>query len=226
MYQIGQKLTKQKSKLPKMALSIVILAVLIISGYFVINHRLKPSTYIKQSSGYSDTARYDYQVKEINFPIFSISVPTSWDSYTKKDDANLETEFAFKSTGSSNYQNLQLYIDKTPTKMAISRVLVVSSKVDSMSVEGTVSDKCSNPQSDEGNQNGVISKWQNVSYLCDTGNNFGTVVGITSGDSLNSVNLKSPSTGQNYKLYVKAMYSDMNPDYSQMINALKSIRVK
>lgn len=225
MYREGQKLIKQRSSRIKIMILVIILAFMLVGGFLFAERSLKPNTYIKQSSGYSDTARYDYQVREYSFPTFSIKVPNSWTIYSNKDDSNIETAYAFRSTSNSNYQTLQLFIDKAPSKVAVSKVLVVSAKGDSIVTEGSVSDNCAYNQ-DGGNQNGFMAKWQNISYLCDSANAFGSIVGISSADSLNSVNLASPSNGQNYKLYVKATYSDMNPDYSQMINALKSIRVK
>jgi hypothetical protein len=165
MYKIGQKYTKQKRRWWPWIIILLFLLLTSFIGYKLIQKQIKPQTTFKQSTGYEGKVSFNYKTKEYNFPTFTIEVPDTWVPLTNQDDSALDTNYAFKSTADKNYQTMLIYLDKTPAKLAVSKVLIVSSQGASLAVEGSVSDNCEGNNATTDRDSTFVTKMQNISYL-------------------------------------------------------------
>jgi len=224
MYQINRKF---KPKKPKYKLWIFLTLMVIVLGFLgikIIAKGMTPNTEISQATGKQTKISYAVNKRTFDFPALSISVPGNWTIVTNADDPTLEANYAFKSNGNANFQTLQIFIDKAPSKPGVGKVLIVKSLGSSMDVVSSVSDNCTKDQNGT-NRTASVTKEQGIDFTCDYSGTYSNALGISSANSLDSVNLQGTS-GKTYKVYVKGIFADTNPDYSNMIDAIRSIRMK
>ncbi len=76
------------------------------------------------------------------------------------------------------------------------------------------------------NQLGVPASYQGVNFLCDQRAQPRIVTGIASPDGINTINLKSRTTGAVHKFFVSYIDHDNISDYTVFYDAIKSLRLQ
>ena len=225
MYRINRKFKPKKPKY-KLWISLTVIFVIVsFVGIKMIARSMKSNTQINQATGKQTKVNFTVNRRTFDFSEISISVPTNWTIMTTKDDATLDANYAFKSNDTNNFQTLRIYVDRAPSRPGMGKVVIVRSTGSGMEVVSSVSDNCAKDQNGT-NRTPAVTKEQGVDFTCDYSGVASNALGISSANSLDSVNLLGSTTGKTYKVYVKGVFGDTNPDYSDMLEAIKSIRMK
>ena len=172
---------------------------------------------------------------DISEAIFSVSLPGQW-KQTQKNWDNRYVSWQWTSQDKkASARWFEVYQDTIPTDMPVNYLLPVTSLGNNLEL-GTISDNCVNftpgasPTSDRPTYTplakaSLLSKWQQVNFLCDNANVSHQVVGVGSKEGINSVTLSGPLKGS-HKFFL--VYSDSNfiPDFSIFSTILATFQVK
>lgn len=224
MYRFGER-PHNHHKLWLTLIGFVVIACLAV---FAVLHLLKADTNIGQTPPPLTTTVTSNSPKLVTVqePLFSLSLPEDWQPRDNTDTPK-PTYSWHGTTSKDNTRWMNIYVDDIPATMAVNRVLPVESNGTTLTLTTDVSDNCTTftglPSNDQ--KNSVLAKWQGISFLCDTGNYLRDVVGTSSTDGVNSVQLTSATTGI-HKFFFTYTDNSASPDYSVFMDALKSFHLK
>lgn len=204
----------------------VILALGGFVGWRYLQSHLKPHTEL--ASGKATTTRIDYKVttKKYNEPNFVISLPATWKQMTLP--ASSYRMYAWQLLDKGTSQQLTIYEDTIPAKLAVNRVLMVEGQNSTVSLLGQASDNCANfADGTTGTANGigVKARWQGIDFWCDRSNIQRDVIGTSSAEGINTVSLTT-SLGQAHRYFFTFTNTQLNPDYTVFYNALQSFHMQ
>lgn len=230
MYRAGKH--PKQGRRRKRAVWLMIFALLLIGGitlYNIVNKELQPKTVIKQAAPRTSKAVFETKTKHYEEADFSLDLPNDWVTVPRPTATPYQSYTWRSSDRVTDSEEITIYEDTIPVNFAVNRVLIVSGQQDHLQLEGSVSDNCSTftqGLSPAAGQVGVPAKWQNISFLCDQFNKQREVVGTSSSDGVNTVLLKTESTGKTHKFFFSYTTHDGNPDYSAFLSALQSFRTR
>jgi hypothetical protein len=167
-----------------------------------------PNTGVFEGSTFKLTLPSDWKP----MPVTDTPTPTySWHGKSKDDVARW----------------IDVYVDADVATFSLNRVVSVQANGAGLSVTSEVSDNCTNFTGAPvgSGQSHIQAKWQNLTFLCETGNYARDVVGTVSPDGLNTVIVTGPLKGMHHYLFV---YTDnsASADYKIFTDALKSFVAK
>lgn len=171
-------------------------------------------------------------VKNFETAQFSFQLPNDWEPFRLASQP-AGSQSWHNTAGNKGVRILTVYLNPAPGSVAVNRVLPVETANDRLSVAGSLSDNCTNftaPSRQQTGQSVAVAKWQNVEFLCDTGNYTRNVVGIASPASdtntaVGGVSLVGPTGGAQR---VMITYTDHgpSPDYSALTSLVPTFRLK
>jgi hypothetical protein len=171
------------------------------------------------------TVSYDApKLQQIMEPNFTISIPAGW-KQTPNNNAIPAPTYNWQGvSGEDRNRWLSVYVDMKLPNLAVNRALHIQTNGAAINVISGTSDNCTSftgPNNSSGVQQ---AKWENITFLCDTGNYERDVVGIVSPDGLNNINVTGTKGLHAYFF----TYTDntSQPDYTIFANALASFRAK
>lgn len=225
MYQLDKR--THHHRLLRNGLVIIVLAAVGFFGYRLMHATTPPHGTIHNAPPLSTA--YDTgssATMHVDKPLFTMNLPKGWKQVAVSTSGlNLPT-YEFKSPA-AQAQDLAVYIDATPTTLAVNRVVVVTPQGAGMSYE-TVSDNCSNftnPTATETARGIAQGKWQGTAFLCDIGNFERDVVGLASTSGTNIVTLTGPTVGQ-HQVFMAYTDNNVNPDFGTLYSILTSFKLK
>jgi hypothetical protein len=188
---------------------------------------LKPETTLQQAKAVTRTVNYDAKTKHYDEADFGIDLPVSFQPIPRPPGPYQSYSWLTSNKGSDAAQ-IDVYEDTIPTNLALNRVQIVEAEGDHLRLDGAVSDNCSKftkGLTRAPGQSGVPAKWLDVNFLCDQSNQARDVIGTSSTDGINIINLRGP-TGAVHKFFFVYTNQDITPDYTTFLNVLQSFRVK
>lgn len=226
MYRAGAR-PKNKKRRRRIWLIVILLLILISwFSYGAIKKAATPKSEIKQAQATYKKIDYSKKTQTFSNEYFEIELPATWRSINQSSGSY--KTFSYQSNNGSDGQIMQIFIDTIPVNFAVNRALIVKSQGEKVSVESPISDNCTAYTKNAANvgQYGAAARWQGVDFLCDMANTLRNVIGTSSVDGVNTVNLSSPSTGRQYKVFFTDTANGINPDYNTFVSAVNSFRLK
>ncbi|MDB5170797.1 MAG: hypothetical protein JWO35_491 [Candidatus Saccharibacteria bacterium] len=228
VYKAGKRDTKKKRRKALWLFVLLVVIGLAGTGYIFVRDALKPQTVLKQSKATQKKVTYETKTKHYELPDFTIDIPIAWTPVARP--AGPYQSFTWQtSEHGTNGQSIEIFEDTIPPNFGFNRALIVSGQSDHLNIEGTASDNCSKytkKQTTMVNQFSAVAKWQGVDFLCDLSNVQRDVIGTSSTDGINTVILKSPSTGAAHKFLFSYTNHGTNPDYTVFYEAIQSFRMQ
>lgn len=226
MYQLGRRSRHHKLLLAAFA-GIVLLSVGF-GTFKLINLKTAPDAHIINSppviTPYDPMGSAKVHIDET---LFRMDLPTGWKA--KGRTADIYAGYSFQSPNPGT-QLLTVYIDNLPTSLAVNRVLAVQAQGSQIGHD-TVSDNCVNflppsslntPQAKT--QKVVNAKWQNVEFYCDVGNYQRDVVGTSSAEGINRIDLQGATS--RHSLFFAFTDNGASPDYAVFYSILDNFALK
>ena len=190
--------------------------------------QIEPRTTLTQATATTKRVEYTPQTKRYDLDGFSIAVPAEWRLVPRPAGPYQTYTWQHSEQGTNGVQ-LQIYKDTIPVNFALNRVINVEAAPSGLRVSSALSDNCSTFTkniSPVPNRVGAPARWQGVDFLCDQANPERDVIGTSSKDSINTVQLRNPTTGQTNKFFFTYTNYDISPDYSAFITALNSFKLQ
>ena len=224
MYRLGER----KHSHRKLIISLICLSVLILAGAIAAVIFLKPDTHI--STPPKVVVRkivYDTpKVSTFEGATFKIQLPSDWKVMTVTDTP--QPTYTWHGTSKTDANRwIDVYVDADLATFSINRVIAAQANGTGISVTSDVSDNCTSftGVTPDSTHSYTQAKWEGVPFLCETGNYSRDVVGTSSPDGLNTINITGPVSGLHHYFLVYTDNSE-SPDYSFFTNALKSFQAK
>ncbi len=228
MYRLGKH---QKSKRRRLIFWLAVLAflvLLVVIAIHVVGAWLRPNTVITKSKPRVSKLVIENKTTHYQETDFSVDLPVAWKQVERP--SNVYQIYAWQTSQSGGKgQEVDIYEDTIPPNFAVNRVLIIEGQDDRLRQSGAASDNCSTftrGLTPAPGQVGVPAKWQNIGFLCDQFNQARDVIGTSSSDGVNTVLLKSPSTGVVHKFFFSYTNQVVDPDYTAFYDALRSFRVQ
>lgn len=167
------------------------------------------------------------QTTLISEPDYSFSIPNTWKQFsstgTSSGPGSIITWRSGKSDDST--RTMTIYEDAIPKTYALNLLMPVTANGASLNV-GSISSNCADftTYDPSSNYNPNLSKWDGVSFLCNTPDRFDDQVGTGSaGSNINSVTVTGPLKGAHsyFFLYIDR-YAE--PNYSIFYSMLDSFK--
>lgn len=225
MYRIGEK-SHHRTKV--YLLLLFLLVGLIIGGSIAAQSLLKPDTQLSQADGvirHVDVVTAE--TKQITEPLFIMRLPDDWKPV--KPRYIPRAQYSWQGTGKDDTSRwLDLYIDDIPSKMAVNRMIPLSSSGGKIVVNDDVSDNCVNftdERAVDARTGTVPAKWSGVTFICDAANSLRNLTGTGSSEGVNTLTLKGNTTGKHRVFFVYTDHSG-SPDYTPFTDALNSFELR
>lgn len=223
---------QRRKRTRKTIVLIVLLLVLLSAGLLAFRHFNGDDTYIGPTPKAVVTKVTDKRgpPKHIDQPGYSFDLPGDWEQYTPPSAVAPAPVASYRNTAKDKWTSrIDIYWDAVPTTLAVNRILPVKANGGRLAVAGNTSDSCEKFASSSNGQPSITGSvklnWQNVSFLCDTGNYTRYVVGIGEpGGSINSV--KVTGAGGSHQLFVLYTDSSASPNDSALASMLDSFEAK
>jgi hypothetical protein len=219
---------RQRRKRRIIFFCLILLALGGVAAWNIIRDMLQPESSLKQAAAVTRTVKYaDEQTKRFETDSFSLELPVTFQESPRPAGSYNVYNWQRSDSGSDG-ELLAVYKDTIPVNYAVNRVLIVSGGTGQLVISGPVSDNCSTFTKGTtivNNDFGVPAKWLDVSFLCDQFNKERDVIGTSSTESINTVTLTSPTTGQ-HKFFFTYTNQGVHPNYTVFEKALQSFRLK
>jgi hypothetical protein len=227
MYKVAHRRKNQKKKTVAWLIGLAILIGLSLWGVATVRAMMQPKTVIKQSRTVKTHVDYSQKTKHYDETDFSLDLPTTWQQLPPPENSPYKMFIWQSADRVTNGQRIEIYEDTIPLKYAVNRVLIVHGETDHMTLGGSASDNCAQYTTGKSapNEFGAPAKWQNVDFLCDMANDARDTIGTSSSDGLNTVILRSQSSGLSHKFFFTYTDHSTNPDYTVFYDALNSLRM-
>jgi hypothetical protein len=168
-------------------------------------------------------------VKNFDNRLFSLDLPNDWEA-TIVEGAPAGSQSWRNTANNKGVRLITLYLDAVPANFAINRVVAVEPVENHLTVLGDVSDNCINfttadKQASAATAGKAPAKWQNVDFICDTGNYIRNVVGTGSAKSLNAAKLTGASGGP-HNVFFTYTDNSSSPNFGIFTAMLQSFKLK
>jgi hypothetical protein len=222
MYRLGEREHSHR----RLYITFSVFAVLVFGVVVGAKHYLTSNTEVSGSPAVVTKVSYDApKVQQVIGNTFTMNIPSTWKLTADNNDIPSPTYNWQGTSGEDKNRWISVYVDtKLPSK-AVNRALHIQANGATINVISGTSDNCTSFTGPANSSSGVQqAKWENISFLCDTGNYERNVVGIVSPDGLNNINVTGTKGLHTYFF----TYTDnaAQPDYTIFTNALASFRAK
>lgn len=226
MYELGKN---QKSRGKTIFLSLTVLFLLLVAATAVAAKLyLKPNTVVSQSDGVIRHVSVEPpKTMHISNSLFKLDLPVGWHK-SKNTYFAPPADYGWQGKGDDAARRLDIYVDDIPATMPLNHLQPVSRQGNRLALDGSVSENCVNftDETEQSKHTGQApAKWSGVTFYCDTGNYSRDVVGTSSKNGVNSVELTSSKNGS-HKFFFVYTDNSASADYSVFQNILQSFRLK
>jgi hypothetical protein len=222
MYYVDKKSHKHQRMRHRLVWIVIILVIAVVI-FIISNLRLAPKQELHSSPSLSRKSNIAIQKRiTITKPELTTTLAPTW-----KETSVVQTSTAprYTFTDTANSRVIEFYIDNPPVHLGINQAIVVSGIGEKLAYE-SVSGNCVTftDVSKADPQNGLArAKWQEVEFLCDVANRLRAVVGTISKDGTNQFHVQTP-TGLSRKVFISYSDNNINPDYNEFYEILRSTR--
>lgn len=228
MYRAGHRRKNLKHRRKFVAgLSLLLLIGLGAAGIYI-KELLNTPAVVTNAKPVTEKVRYDETLTKHDEINFSLHLPSDWKKIPSP--AGPYTTYSWQTSHKgTDGELITIYEDTLPLNLAVNRVVVLEPQGDSVIIKGGVSDNCitfTKKTQPTANQAGVPAKWMGIDFLCDQSNQARNVIGTSSADGINKTVLKSPTTGKSTAYLFTYSNQSVSPDYTTLINALGSFKIK
>ncbi len=203
-----------------------VFAVLVLGVVVGAKHFLTTDTQTSGSPAVVTKVSYDVpKLQAMDAVTFTMNIPSGWKQTPNNNAIPLPTYNWQGVTGEDKNRWLSVYVDMKLPGVAVNRALHVQANGPNINVISGTSDNCTSFTGPTNISSGIQqAKWENITFLCDTGNYERDVVGIVSPDGLNNLNVMG-SKGLHAYFFT---YTDNNAqsNYTIFANALASFHAK
>lgn len=222
MYRLGER----EHHHHKLYITFFVFAVLVLLTVVAARHFLTANTQTSGSPAVVTRVSYDNpKLQEVSGPTFTMQIPAGWKQAANNNAIPHPTYTWQGTTGEDKNRWISLYVDMKLPGVAVNRALHIQSNGAGINVISGTSDNCTSFTGPNNSSAGVQqAKWENITFLCDTGNYERDVVGIVSPDGMNTVNVTGTKGLHAYFF----TYTDdtAQPDYTIFSSALASFHAK
>jgi hypothetical protein len=222
----------RRAKRTRTIVSLTVVGLLLLGGVWWGRQWLRPVSIVGSAPAAVVTHVQDPRtaVKHIDTPQVLFDLPPDWEAFTPTEApaGGAASGQSYRNTANNKaVRVITVFVDKLPANFAVNRVVPVTAAGDRLGVIDDVSDNCFNfTNHDQPSPTDTApAKWQNVSFICDTGNRYRNVVGTASSGGINMIKLAGPSTGA-HRLFVTYTDASASPDFGIFDTMLRSLRVK
>jgi hypothetical protein len=217
-YHVDRSTSRRRRQLVRTLWLLAVIAV--VAGGLWLQGAMKPDTVIGDAK---PTTTHIGLLPTQNFQLrtFQINLPEDWKQVTPAVE---HATYSWRgATAENNARALDIYVDATPSNFAVNRVVSLVANGAGVQAIGSISNNCStftlagatDPQT------GIApSKWNGIDFLCDMANYIRNVVGTSSAEGINTVNVAGPSGTHKYFF----VYTDHSgePNFDTFTQALQS----
>jgi hypothetical protein len=223
MYRLGEREHNHR----KLYFWLSIFIVLVIGGFYVARTMLKSNTTTSGSpASVTKVAFEQTKTQKIDAATFTIDIPAAWKPRTSTTDIPLPAYSWHGMSGEDRSRWLSVYVDQSMATFAVNRAIHVEPNGTQITVIDSVSDNCTAFTGAANTQTGKTpAKWENIDFLCDSGNYERDVVGIVSSGGMNTTTVSGVTKGPHH-YFVTYTDDSSQPDYTIFTNALKSFKAK
>ena len=210
--------------------SLIVVGVLLVAlgaGAYKSRGFLDTSTVIGPTPAavYSTVSDNRPKPKQFDEKLYSFMLPGDWEKFPLPDA--LPNSLSWRNTkGNKGVRVITVYADAPLRDMAVNRALPVEATGERFMLGGDVSDNCINFTTHQpGGTEKIAAKWQGTDFICDIGNRYRNVVGLSGAGAAQGVQLTGATTGK-HTIYITYTDSSANfsaYDFSEMI---KTFRLK
>jgi hypothetical protein len=164
--------------------------------------------------------------KTITEKFYTFELPHDWEAFQLEQAP--PNALSWRNTADNKgVRVITVYLDGAPANFAVNRVLPVQAAGERFGVVSDVSDNCTNfTEPLKPNPTDTApAKWQNVSFICDTGNFARNVVGTGSAEGLNTVKLTGATMGQ-HSIFITYIDASGSPNFSIFTTMLRSFSLR
>lgn len=227
MYKHGRPLYKFNYR-QFLALAVAVIGLIVIAYYFLIV-RGQSTEISNNNKPLLSTVKAADQNTEVNEADFTMTLPGKWKLTQKDWDARYHAwQWQLQDAKLAAGRWVRVYEDTIPGDYAYNYLLPLASTGPSLNV-GQISGNCADfTTTAQVHNNGTIaavSKWQQVSFYCDYGNQVFQVVGTGSKEAINSISLTGPSAHP-HKYFFLYQDNNVTPDLGVLGIVLASFRAK
>jgi hypothetical protein len=228
MYKHGKPIYKL-SRRPLLIISAILLLALGIAYYqFVVKN--DGNTINNVDKPLISTVKAANQNTDVEEKFFRLMLPGKWKLSQKDWDTNYHAWQWQLQDNHSAGRWFRVYQDTIPTDYAYNYILPVTANGD-MLVLGQMSGNCADfttTAQTKTNTNGTIaakSKWQQVDFFCDYGNQSHQVIGTSSPEAINSISLTGKNMGM-HKFFFLMQDDNYVPDLGIAVTILSTFQAK
>ncbi len=211
----------------RVLLEVLIVLAVIAAAIFAGKHFLSSGTELSKTPPAKTTvvSVQTQNKKHVTEQFFSFDLPSDWESMPPPNEPY--HILSWRNTAQNKgVQQLNIYIDGAP-QLAVNRVLPIQANGTRLALLGPVSDNCATFTEGAKSAGGssLPGKWRRVSFLCDTANIARDVVGTSSPNGINTVEVSSASSGK-HRLFFTYTDNSATPDYDMFTNFITSFSTK
>jgi hypothetical protein len=227
MYKHGKPIYKFNYR--QLGLILVVL-VLLLAGFYLKFIAHVGSTQIRNNDKpLISTVKAASQNTDINEADFSLSLPGKWVLAQKDWDARYRAwQWQLKDAKLAAGRWIRIYEDTIPADYAYNYLLPLTANGDSLivgQISGNCADFTTTAQTHNNGTIAAVSKWQQVGFYCDYGNQVFQIVGTGSKEGINTVTLQGAS-GKKHKYFFLFQDNNVSPDLGVLGNVLATFRAK
>lgn len=166
----------------------------------------------------------------VNEPLFTLQLPAEWREYKRVNTASEKSISWSNDTRKSASRTITLYIDAVPS-VPVNRMLPITAQGNTLSY-GSLSENCAS-FTQGGTMNAqaatllkpAMAKWQGVDFLCDLTVITENAVGTGSKGEQGGTTVRGEAQGTHKYFFVYTDH-DIQPDYTNLYNVIRSFRAK
>ncbi|MGH7241623.1 MAG: hypothetical protein ACREGB_04985 [Candidatus Saccharimonadales bacterium] len=223
MYRLGEREHRHR----KLYFWLSVFTLIVIGCYFGARHFLKSNT---ETSGspvkVTNVAFSQPKTQKVDTPLFTMDIPAGWKPRVDRYDIPLPAYSWQGSSGEDRSRWLSVYIDASVADFAVNRALHVEANGPLMNIISAVSDNCTSYTGAANTQTSrTPAKWENIDFICDSGNYERDVVGTVSSAGMNNVTITGVVKGAHHYFFTYTDDSSQS-DYTIFTSALKTFTAK
>ena len=226
MYKLGRKKRYIKKHFLRAIIIVILSVMLVLIGliylYKSTNKDTKITSIVERNKVF-DPAKSNNNLK-VNTDYYTLELPNDWKQISANKDPKYNSiEWEWQSQ--MRNRALEIYVDRYPTNKALNKITPVS-VINNSLIPDPVSENCSTFTTKVSDTNlKVLSKWHDVTFLCDLDNIIDNVIGVGTTTDGEEISLTGRLKGPHNYMF---LYTDRSvPENHNALNtALKSFTVK
>jgi hypothetical protein len=222
MYRLGEREHSHR----RLYITFTVFALLVLATVIGAKHFLTSNTQTSGSPAVVTTVSYEApKTQQVAGSTFTMNIPAGWKQVSNNNAVPSPTYTWRGTSGEDRSRWISLYVGMKLPGVAVNRALHIQSNGAGINVISGTSDNCTSFTGQNNSSSGIQqAKWENITFLCDTGNYERDVVGTVSPDGLNTINVTGAHGLHSYFF----TYTDntAQPDYTIFSGALASFHAK